>query len=427
MHSVAIPTVVLALTSLLTLSTLADSQETGDRSAGKWFDVVTEAIGNRVLMPNDFVDNPVVVLAGNENGLYYAKNLNNYDEKKIGGIASASKWVASATIMAFIEEYPQKLNLATKANQLLDFWTNDDTDERSITDLRHLLSFHSGFSGGAACAPDDYQSSYKNARCIYEKAFQDAPGTKLTYNGNHFMIALAMLEKALDGTEFSNFDDVFQHYLAKPLNFKEGTKFNGFGGNNVPRLDAGLIIASDDYAKFMLAIHTNTILSKSSTDQMELDHTLDYYNGADTSDSPFDVPFAATFHYGLGLWRECRFTTNWKPECSEKPLMSSIGIQGYYPFLDRTTGYWMLFARTTGTGALSSMLATIGIVPAMEEAFTACAADPDCQPVDRMDGSTPAPTPTVVVPPTAISAVPHTGFGPVSVLSAVTTLLILFL
>jgi len=56
---------------------------------------------------------------------------------------SASKMVAAYTVLALVET--KKLNLDTKVNEVLSWWTKDTKDKRSQVTVKHLLSQTDGF------------------------------------------------------------------------------------------------------------------------------------------------------------------------------------------------------------------------------------------------------------------------------------------
>lgn len=57
------------------------------------------------------------------------------------------------------------------------------------------------------------------------------------------------------------------------------------------------------------------------------------------------IPAFACGHYGMANWLDCPFSlpeANLFPQkCRDENIRNSIGINGYYPIVDRNRGYWM--------------------------------------------------------------------------------------
>jgi hypothetical protein len=75
------------------------------------------------------------------------------------------------------------------------------------------------------------------------------------------------------------------------------------------------------------------------------------------------------WHYGFGLWHECRSATF---NCVAGARVSSPGALGTYPFWDRSRGYTGAVVRAGAFGTLTSGIAIERSVRAQVGAWAAC-------------------------------------------------------
>jgi CubicO group peptidase (beta-lactamase class C family) len=245
-------------------------------------------------------------------------------------IASASKWLTSATLMTFVDQGELALDDRVAAH-LPGF----DGAKSGIT-VRELLSHTSGLTS-STCEGDP---STTLRRCVASIASgpdpSSSPGTQFHYSGVGFVIAGRIIER-LSGTSF---EQAFAARIADPLGMHH-TRFDGTRTphNRNPAPAASATSTVDDYAKFlrMLAaggtIDGTTVLSPSSVAEIERDQVA----GLDTRDDGA-VQITGIPTYGLGVWRD-----EVAPDDSIQ-VVSGSGALGFYPWIDRMHGTYGIVA-----------------------------------------------------------------------------------
>ena len=93
-----------------------------------------------------------------------------------------------------------------------------------------------------------------------------------------------------------------------------------------PRLAGGMTWSGAEYVAFLKAIYNRSFLSQSSHDAMFSDQILEL----PIESSPID-DLNEEWHYGYGVWLECR---NSVFNCTEIEYYSSPGAYGAYPFIN---------------------------------------------------------------------------------------------
>ena len=245
-------------------------------------------------------------------------------------IASASKWLTSATLMTFVDEGGIGLD-----DPVADHLPGFTGAKREIT-VRELLSHTTGLPS-PACEGDP---STTLAACVRSIARggdpTSTPGTEFHYSGVGFAVAGQLIAK-LNGTSF---EQAFAARIARPLGMAH-TRFDGSTRphNRNPAPAASARSTVDDYAKFlaMLAhdgtVDGNRILSAASVAEIERDQV----SGLDTSgDGAVQITGIPT--YGLGVWRDVVGSED------EIQVVSSSGALGFYPWIDRSSSAYGIVA-----------------------------------------------------------------------------------
>lgn len=295
-------------------------------------------------------------------------------------IASGSKWVTAITAMRAIDcntnsgtfahcgtvttgtcnsgAVAGAISLSRTTGQVLG-WTGTYAN---VT-LRQLLSFTSGLnagggngSGQASCIsslPLGATNTQKD-NCVGEIRDQSTgtPGALYQYNSNHMAVAQRMLEVSCGKT----WDTLFTQLIVTPLgwdgsqalwkgNFRTGDDTDGSLSGAY-----GLSISPEHYARMLNALLTNGTAKNSAganisnflstTSVTEI--LADQYNGARIGYSQFSA-FGYRWQYGLGNWRFCT-VTNVPAECDKDLISHSIGINGFYPWLDKNRNYMAILA-----------------------------------------------------------------------------------
>ncbi|TGM46886.1 class A beta-lactamase-related serine hydrolase [Leptospira biflexa] len=295
-------------------------------------------------------------------------------------IASGSKWVTAITAMRVIDcntnsgTYAQcgtvttgtcnngavggAISLSRTTAQVLG-WTGTYAN---VT-LRQLLSFTSGLNAGgssgagqASCIstlPVGASSTEKDS-CVNNIRDQSTgtPGALYQYNSNHMAVAQRMLEVACNKT----WDTLFSQLIVTPLGWDASQAIwrgNSRGGTDTDGSLSGaygLSISPEHYARMLNALLTNGTAKNSvganitnflsTTSVTEI--LADQYNGAKIGYSQFSA-FGYRWQYGLGNWRFCT-VTDVPAECDRDLISHSIGINGFYPWLDKNRNYMAILA-----------------------------------------------------------------------------------
>jgi CubicO group peptidase (beta-lactamase class C family) len=236
-------------------------------------------------------------------------------------IASASKWLTSATLMTFVDE--GKLGLD---DPVADHLPAFGGGKAAIT-VRELLSHTTGLPP-AGCEGDPSTSLRSCVASIAaDRDPSSVPGTQFHYSGVGFAIAGRLVER-LAGTSF---EAAFESQIAKPLRMTH-TRFDGtsrpYSRNPSPAASATSTVA--DYARFlrMLAaggtVDGKVVLSSASVAEIEKDQV----RGLDTRDDGA-VQITGIPTYGLGVWRDEVAADD------SIRVVSGSGALGFYPWIDR--------------------------------------------------------------------------------------------
>ena len=301
---------------------------------------------------------------GDENGVILTYMRGSVTPQTRHRIASASKWMASATIMRLVER--GELSLEDHPQKYISWWTDDPEDPRSRITLAHLLSFTSGFGGSpleVTCVNRTRVTFEECGKEMYDEHFiHEEPGTTFHYGPVHMHFAAMMAE----GATGKSWNELFSREVIEPLGLDAKTHY-AIAGPEHPRIAGGIESNGEDYAKFLQATLKGDYLAD-SLDTMTSDYTP---SGAVTlAHSPL-TDANLEWHYGLGLWRECASET-FTNGCNEHIRISSPGAYGFYPWIDLEHGYWAVLSTKEGilkTPAKDSVLMGSGVQPLIERAY----------------------------------------------------------
>ena len=289
-------------------------------------------------------------------------------------IASGSKWVTAVTVMRAIDcvagtstascgiltscNTNGAITLSTTTSNALS-WTGTKGD---IT-LRQLLSFTSGLNAGgtsgagqASCISSLPSGAGDTEKDACANSIRDSstgtPGQFFQYNSNHMAIVMRMLEKKCNAT----WSQIFTAAIVTPLGWDSSQAIwkGNFQSSTVTTDGSmsgayGLTISSEHYIRMLSALLRNGTASNASGDVSGFLSTNsvseilnDQYNGATIGYSQF-AAFGYRWQYGLGNWRFCS-TPSVPATCDTDLLSHSLGINGFYPFIDRNKGYYAILA-----------------------------------------------------------------------------------
>jgi CubicO group peptidase (beta-lactamase class C family) len=233
-------------------------------------------------------------------------------------IASASKWLTTATLMTLVDDGTLSLD-----DRVADHLPGFGGDKKKVR-VRHLLSHTSGLAY-QPCVGDPTATT---AGCTEQIAAGPPPtakpGTEFVYSSVGYEVAARLVE-VLTGRSFA---EAFETRIAGPVGMTD-TRFDAEGPHPIPAGSATSTV--DDYAKFvaMMSAHGvaadgTRILAAASVDEIERDQV----KGIDTRDDGA-VQTTGIPTYGLGVWRDKVSRDD------EIRVLSGSGAYGFYPWIDR--------------------------------------------------------------------------------------------
>ncbi len=262
-------------------------------------------------------------------------------------IASASKWLAVATILSLVDAGVLDLD-APVARYVEEF---DRADKRTVT-VRQCLSCTAGFAPRLA----------GNLRGMDMKAFAAAaadaplrgsPGSAFRYSGLSFQVA-ALAAERVSG---KNWHELFIEHIAGPLGLRH-TAFGALlpiaadpGTSRLPWVAGGGVSTLDDYSRFVRMLvgkgefNGRRVLAASSVEAMLRDQV------------PGEVEVRAVgidlgdVRYGLGSWIQSLD--------GEAKRVSDPGAFGFTPWLDVDLGIGGVFAVRDRVGRVLAQLAPL--------------------------------------------------------------------
>jgi CubicO group peptidase (beta-lactamase class C family) len=285
-------------------------------------------------------------------------------------VASATKWVSAAVIMALVDD--GTLRLDDKISTYLPYFSGDKTDMT----LRQMFSQTSGLDNQnePPCLSDSTTTLDLCARQIASTVVMDGPPGSLFSYGNNSMQAAGRMAEVASGRSWN---DLFTQKIRKPL----GLVSTLYVGQQNPRIGGGLMTTMNEYGKFLRMILNDgmygatRVLSSAAIAEMQKDQTGD----ADYDWSPAP-PYV---RYGIGEWRDVHYGM---PDGSQ---ISSPGKFGFYPWIDRTrkiAGIYEIYD-SSGSAADNLRLVAYQVQQIVRDRLDAAAAGtdgdrdgiPDCQ------------------------------------------------
>src|SRR5262249_15255697 len=145
------------------------------------------------------------------------------DDSTVIPIASASKWLTSATLMTLVDE--GRLTLDTPVATVLPAFRSG-AKQRIL--VRHLLSHTSGLVADPCIGDPSTTTTACTARIASGPAPVTTPGKHFSYSGVGYEVVGRIIE-VLTG---QSFEDAFQSRIAAPLGMTE-TRFDQLDGQAV--------------------------------------------------------------------------------------------------------------------------------------------------------------------------------------------------
>lgn len=244
-------------------------------------------------------NNNVAVLVSQNGKVVYEKNV-AFDQNTSRNIASASKWLSGAVIMALVDE--QKIALTDTLGRFLPIFTK--YKKGGIT-IRQLFSHTSGFPGDS---PQGYENSKAlnlaqavDSLAVYTKLI-NAPGTTFYYGGVGMQIAGRVAE-VVSGKAWQT---LFNEKIGTPCGL--AATYSPLNPGN-PLIAGGVVTSARSYLNFLEMLANNgafngkQILSTAAVKTLITDQT----NAAVIQYTPYPAnlysPYKnAPVRYGIGNW-----------------------------------------------------------------------------------------------------------------------------
>lgn len=274
--------------------------------------------------------------------------------------ASTAKWVTATIILTLVDR--GYLKLTDRPQDRIAGWPIRPEDPLYSMTLAQLLSFTSGLNDEPAClalAGANFETCAKTAASL-NSGRGIIPGRQFYYSASHLQVAGLMAIKARG---VASWQEIFSEFQAR-TSLLAGSRYDIPSATN-PQLAGGLRWTGMEYLAFLRAYEKGLILSASLRGQALSDQTIN----ATMAFSPAYEALGEAWHYGFGLWHECRdseFT------CAPGARVSSGGSYGAYPFIDRENGYLGILARQGEAKTFSKGLELERAVRADAEAWAAC-------------------------------------------------------
>jgi CubicO group peptidase (beta-lactamase class C family) len=300
-----------------------------------------------------------------KDGRRYSYNRGNSTLQTLYESASTSKLVSAVVIMRLVEQ--GYLSLADKPQNRINTWPIAPGDALYDMNLAQLLSMTSGVTSEPPCL--NSASSNLEACAIDIATMSDKriiPGEQFFYASGHHQVAGLMAVKARG---FTSWSDLFTEFKAQTGLFGSST-FDVPSVNN-PALASGMHLTGEDYLAFLHALKDGALLNSASMSELLADHTA----SSTIVFSPIRDGISGgpglgeDWHYGLGLWHECRSAHF---DCVPGSRVSSPGNFGSYPFWDRILDYTGIVIRQGVPGTLKRGIDIERFVRPEVEEWAAC-------------------------------------------------------
>ena len=258
-------------------------------------------------------------------GVVYRKAFGNYRIDQVVPIASSSKWLAGALVMALVDE--GKLSLDDPVAKYLPEFSG----EKAGITVRQLFAHTSGLPAEIGCRNNRQTTLDACAKQIAKVKMNAAPGTQFFYGGVSMQVGGRVAEVAGG----KSWNDLFVEKIATPLGMTS-TDFYAYGATGNPRPAGDGRSTLDDYAKFLQMILNGgelnglRVLSAKAVEEMHRNQTggstIKYSIFWNKGHLESTLPSA---RYGVGMWGE-----KTDEQSGRILLASSPGALGSYPWID---------------------------------------------------------------------------------------------
>ncbi|MEX2198314.1 MAG: serine hydrolase domain-containing protein [Burkholderiales bacterium] len=277
---------------------------------------------------------------------------------------SASKLVSAVIIMRLVER--GDLALSHQPQNYIDAWPTGGSNPLSGITLAQLLSLTSGLKSDPPCLENGSSNIEDCVSDIAQANDGNVPGQEFFYASAHLQVAGLM---AVEARNVAGWQAIFSEFKSQTGLFAASSYDSPSSSN--PVLAGGMHFTGADYMAFLKALKNGQLLNSTSMAQLLADRTA----GIRMAFSPIfsgiggGAALGEDWHYGFGLWHECRSATF---NCVAGTRVSSPGALGTYPFWDRSKNYSGIVVRAGAFGTTNTGIAIERSVRATVEAWAAC-------------------------------------------------------
>ena len=263
--------------------------------------------------------NDIVVLINKDDKNIYKKESEEFKASTDAQIASCSKWLTAALVMALVDE--GKISLDDKVSDYLPIFAKYS---KSYITIRHCLSHMTGIQSDGVFLTLLKRSKYETLEeevndFASKREIESNPGTEFKYSNVGMNIAGRVLEVVTK----KSFEQLIQTRITRPLQMK-GTSFSSERAINP---SGGAKSTANDYMNFMTMLLNKgmfkgkRILSEASVAELQKVQT-----------TPELIKFAPKsaegYNYALGSW------VQEADETGKPTVLACPGLFGTWPMVD---------------------------------------------------------------------------------------------
>jgi len=274
--------------------------------------------------------------------------------------ASTSKMVTAAVVLWLVEQGVMSLDDTPSKYLSKLIWSLAPNDPLYSVTLSQLLSFTSGLAEEAPCVNMNLAEFTACVASVVKanEGTGKTAGTEFYYSSSHMQVAGLM---AIEASGQPDWHSLFADFKAKTGLFPNSDYDLPSTGN--PRLAGGMHWTGNDYVQFLRAYKTGAF-SKSFPIAIE-----DRTKAVTMGNSPSIDGLGEEWHYGYGLWIECRNATF---DCTTTTYVSSPGAYGAYPFVNLPRDFFGIVARQGALGSFPQGVKVLDSVRPELEAWADC-------------------------------------------------------
>ncbi len=177
----------------------------------------------------------------------HEKYYGSYDEQTVVSLASASKWLSGATMVALQDE--GKLDLDDAVSKYVKEFGADPKASRAGITLRQCFNHTSGLPGDSLDVEGPRLTLEEAAAKIAGMRMRAEPGAQFAYGGVSMRLAGRCAEVAAE----KSWREIFEEQIAAPLKLTS-TKYGRLGLGKNPNLAGGASSTLRDYGRFMMML-----------------------------------------------------------------------------------------------------------------------------------------------------------------------------